>query len=129
MATSAKRIARQVGEIQQRIECQLAAIEAGVDPVEVGRRIRELKAERAEAQSALTQIEDSQRDSTAVDPRTPERYSTLYPTSASDSQPRTLTYAAPCSTLPPTGRDRPQQWSDMPESAGVERVRRGEESK
>ena len=63
-----KRIAGQIAELEQKIERQLAAIEAGVDPVEVGRRIRELKAERAEAQTALTQIEDSRCDSTAVDP-------------------------------------------------------------
>jgi hypothetical protein len=63
-----RRIAGQVAEVEQKIERQLAAIEAGVDPVEVGQRIRELKAERAEARSALAQIEDSRRDSTAVDP-------------------------------------------------------------
>ena len=63
-----KRIAGQIAAIEQKIERQLAAIEAGVDPVEVGQRIRELKSERAEAQSVLAQIEDSQRDSTAVDP-------------------------------------------------------------
>src|SRR6185295_6729788 len=58
----------QIATVEQKIERQLAAIEAGVDPVEVGRRIRELKAERTEAQSVLAQIEDSQRDSTAVNP-------------------------------------------------------------
>jgi hypothetical protein len=63
-----KRIAGQIAEVEQKIERQLAAIEAGVDPVEVGRRIRDLKAERAEARSVLAQIEDSQRDSTTVDP-------------------------------------------------------------
>jgi len=63
-----KRDAAQIAKVEQKIERQLAAIEAGVDPVEVGRRIRELKAERAEAQAVLAQIEDSQRDSTAVDP-------------------------------------------------------------
>ena len=63
-----KRITSQIAELEQKIERQLAAIEAGVDPAEVGRRIRELKAERAKAQSVLAQIEDSRRDSTAVDP-------------------------------------------------------------
>jgi hypothetical protein len=63
-----RRLAGQIAAVEQKIERQLAAIEVGVDPVEVGRRIRELKAERAEAQSVLAQIEDSQRDSTAVDP-------------------------------------------------------------
>jgi len=48
-----KRLAGQIAAVEQKIERQLAAIEAGVDPVEVGRRIRELKAERAEARSVL----------------------------------------------------------------------------
>jgi hypothetical protein len=63
-----KRITRQLGEVDQRIERQLAAIEAGVDPIMVGERIRTLKAEREEAQDALAHLEDSRRDSTAVDP-------------------------------------------------------------
>jgi site-specific DNA recombinase len=63
-----KRIARQLGEVGQRIERQLAAIEAGVDPVLVGERIRSLKAEREEATAVLAHLEDSQRDSTSVDP-------------------------------------------------------------
>ncbi len=63
-----KRLAGQITTVEQKIERQLAAIEAGVDPVEVGRRIRELKAERTESQSVLAQIEDSQRNSTAVNP-------------------------------------------------------------
>ena len=62
------RIAKQVGEVDQRIERQLGAIEAGVDPVLVGERIRNLKAEREEAQAALAQLEDSRRNSTAIDP-------------------------------------------------------------
>jgi hypothetical protein len=62
------RIAKQVGEVDQRIERQPAAIEAGVDPVLVGERIRNLKAEREEAQATLAQLEASHRDSTAVDP-------------------------------------------------------------
>lgn len=45
-----------------------AAIEAGIDPLIVGDRIRDLKAEREATQAALSQLEDNRRDSTAVDP-------------------------------------------------------------
>jgi site-specific DNA recombinase len=62
-----KRVARQLGEIDQKIERQLAAIEAGVDPVVVGERIRSLKGEREEAQAVLQQLDQAGRDSTAVD--------------------------------------------------------------
>ncbi len=63
-----KRIAKQLGEVDQRIERQLAAIEAGVDPMVVGKRIGALKTEREEAEVALAQLEDSRRDSTTADP-------------------------------------------------------------
>jgi DNA invertase Pin-like site-specific DNA recombinase len=63
-----KRIAQQLSEVDQRIERQLAAIEAGVDPVLVGERIRSLKAERELATAVLARLEDSQRDSTSVGP-------------------------------------------------------------
>jgi site-specific DNA recombinase len=63
-----KRIAKQLGEVDQRIERQLAAIEAGVDPMLVGKRIGALKTEREEAEVVLTQLEDSRRDSTTADP-------------------------------------------------------------
>ncbi len=62
-----KRVARQLGEVDQRIERQLAAIEAGVDPLVVGKRIRILKTEREQAAAALAQLEGSRRDSSAVD--------------------------------------------------------------
>ena len=62
------RITKQLSEVDQRIERQLAAIEAGVDPAVVGKRIRTLKAEREEAEVVLAQLEDSRRDSTAIDP-------------------------------------------------------------
>jgi site-specific DNA recombinase len=67
-ADQGKRVAERLGEIDRRIERQLAAIEAGVDPVLVGERIRALKGEREDAQSALAQLEGERRDSTAVDP-------------------------------------------------------------
>ena len=63
-----KRLGEQIGDVDQRIERQLAAIEAGVDPVVVGERIRALKSERAEVDIVLAQLEDARRDSTAVDP-------------------------------------------------------------
>ncbi len=63
-----KRVAQQLSDVEQRIERQLAAIEAGVDPVLVGERIRSLKAKREEAAAVLARLEDSQRDSTSVDP-------------------------------------------------------------
>jgi hypothetical protein len=63
-----KRVARQLGEVDQKIERQLAAIEAGVDPVVVGERIRSLKSEREEAQAVLQQLDQARRDSTAVNP-------------------------------------------------------------
>lgn len=62
------RIIKQLSEVDQRIERQLAAIEAGVDPAVVGKRIRTLKTEREEAEVVLAQLEDSRRDSTAIDP-------------------------------------------------------------
>jgi hypothetical protein len=63
-----KRVADQLSEIERRIERQLSAIEAGVDPVLVGERIRALKTEREDAQAVLAQLEGACRDSTAVDP-------------------------------------------------------------
>jgi hypothetical protein len=51
------RIAKQLSEVDQRIERQLAAIEAGVDPIVVGKRIRTLKSEREEAEGVLAQLE------------------------------------------------------------------------
>jgi hypothetical protein len=62
------RITKQLSEVDQRIERQLAAIEAGVDPAVVGKRIRTLKTEREEAEVILAQLEDSRRDSTVIDP-------------------------------------------------------------
>jgi site-specific DNA recombinase len=67
-ADEGKRLAAQLGEVDRKIERQLEAIEAGVDPVVVGERIRALKTEREETQAALAQLEDTHRDSAAVDP-------------------------------------------------------------
>ncbi|HEX7245089.1 MAG TPA: recombinase family protein [Solirubrobacterales bacterium] len=54
-----ERAGRRLSELEQRIERQLAAIEAGVDPVLVGKRIRALKVERQEAEAVLAQLEAS----------------------------------------------------------------------
>jgi Recombinase len=62
-----ERAGSQLGEVDQRIERQLAAIEAGVDPVLVGERIRELKAERQEIEAAIAQLDRAQRDSEGFD--------------------------------------------------------------
>jgi hypothetical protein len=58
----------QLDEIDRRIERQLAAIEAGIDPVLVSERIHALKGEREDAQAALSHLEGGRRDSMAVDP-------------------------------------------------------------
>lgn len=62
-----KRVAKRLGDVDRRIERQLAAIEAGVDPALVGKRIRVLRAEREEAAAALAQLEGSRRDDGTVD--------------------------------------------------------------
>jgi hypothetical protein len=49
-----------------RLQRQIAAIESGVDPVLVGERIRALKGERDQAQTALSEL-DQQRQRPSVD--------------------------------------------------------------
>jgi Recombinase len=58
---------RQLGEVEQRIERQLGAIEAGVDPALVGERIRELKAERQEVEAAIAQLDQAARNGEGFD--------------------------------------------------------------
>lgn len=62
-----ERIAREVSDVEQRIERQLAAIESGVDPVLVGERIRALKGKREVAEAALAELEADDRQNGAVD--------------------------------------------------------------
>jgi Recombinase len=61
------RIAHEVGEIEQRIQRQLDAIENGVDPVLIGDRIRALKQEREVAEAALAELEATGRHDGLVD--------------------------------------------------------------
>ena len=63
-----ERIAREVSDVEQRIERQLAAIESGVDPVLVGERIRALKDKREVAEAALAELEADDRQNGTVDP-------------------------------------------------------------
>jgi hypothetical protein len=62
-----ERIGREVSDVEQRIERQLAAIESGVDPVLVGERIRELKGKREEAETALAELDADDRQNGTVD--------------------------------------------------------------
>jgi site-specific DNA recombinase len=51
-----RRLEKELAEIDQRVELQLRAIEAGVDPTLVRQRIDELKTERAELEAALANL-------------------------------------------------------------------------
>jgi hypothetical protein len=61
------RATRRLSEVEHRIERQLGAIEAGVDPVLVGERIRELKAERQEVEAAIAKLDHAQRNGDRFD--------------------------------------------------------------
>jgi hypothetical protein len=63
-----ERAGRQLGEVERRIERQLAAIEAGVDPALVGERIRALKSERQEVEAAIAELDHAQRNGDGFDP-------------------------------------------------------------
>lgn len=58
---------RRLSEVDQRIERQLGAIEAGVDPALVGERIRELKVERQEVEAAIAQLDQAARNGEGFD--------------------------------------------------------------
>lgn len=53
--------------LSERLERQLTAIEAGVDPVLVGQRIRDLKAELERTQTALSNLDHQGRARGAID--------------------------------------------------------------
>src|SRR6202012_2771261 len=61
------RMAHEVGEVEQRIQRQLDAIENDVDPVLIGDRIRALKQEREVAEAALAELETTDRQDGVVD--------------------------------------------------------------
>jgi hypothetical protein len=56
-----ERLTRQLADIDQRTARQVAAIEAGVDPVLVGERIRALKSEREGVETALAKADPELR--------------------------------------------------------------------
>lgn len=62
-----KRLTAKLADLDQRLERQLAAIESGVDPLFVGKRIRTLKDERQQAETALAQLDLQQRERTGID--------------------------------------------------------------
>ncbi len=66
-ATQRKRLTATLADLDQRIERQLAAIESGIDPALVGERIRALKNERQQTQTALAQLDLQQREHTGID--------------------------------------------------------------
>ena len=66
-AEQRERLTSQLSDLDQRIERQIAAIESGVDPVLVGERIRALKGERHQAETALAQMDLQQRQRTILD--------------------------------------------------------------
>jgi site-specific DNA recombinase len=61
------RVERRLTDVDQRVELQLRAIEAGTDPTLVRDRVEALKAERDELQAALAAFDDADRADTAID--------------------------------------------------------------
>jgi len=66
-ATQRKRLTATLADLDQRIERQVAVIESGVDPVLVGERIRSLKGERQQSETALAQLDLLQRERIGLD--------------------------------------------------------------
>jgi site-specific DNA recombinase len=60
------RLVDQLADLDQRLQRQIAAIESGVDPMLVGERIRTLKAERQQAETVLSEL-DQQRQRPNMD--------------------------------------------------------------
>lgn len=100
----------QLSKIDRRIERRLSAIGAGVDPVLVGKRIRDLKAERAEARVVLAQLEHSAPQRTALDPEDAAAILAALPDLGKALATPIPSSAAPSSMLSADGsRDRPQR--------------------
>jgi hypothetical protein len=62
-----ERTVRGLADLDQRIARQIAAIEAGVDPVLVGERIRALKAERQQTETTLATLDLERRQRATLD--------------------------------------------------------------
>ncbi|MGH2844721.1 MAG: hypothetical protein ACRDL0_01630, partial [Thermoleophilaceae bacterium] len=60
-------LSSRIADVDRRIDRQLAAIEAGVDPIVVGERIRALKLARAEAETGLADVERAHRQQARPD--------------------------------------------------------------
>ncbi len=61
------RLERRLTDVDQRVELQLRAIEAGVDPTLVRDRVETLKAERDQLQAALAAFDEAGRTDAAID--------------------------------------------------------------
>lgn len=66
-AAERRRLEHQRANLAQRLERQLAAIEAGVDPALVGQRIAQIKTERNAADAALAELDLDERRQGAID--------------------------------------------------------------
>jgi transposase-like protein len=109
-------------ELVRQGRSMLAAIEAGVDAVLVGDRIRALKAERQRSpKSTTTGAEEPASTST-----TPAPSSTGYPTSTTRSPQPTPSSGASLRCLPSQRRDRPKPGPDTTEGARLERLHGGD---
>jgi site-specific DNA recombinase len=66
-AKQRKRLTAKLADTDKRIERQLAAIEQGIDPALIGERIRALKAEREQAETALATLDLDQHERALLD--------------------------------------------------------------
>jgi site-specific DNA recombinase len=117
-----KEAKRRLSDVEQRIERQLAAIEAGVDPIVVGERIRVLKSEREEVEAALAQLAQTEQEepidideACAVLDSLPDLSE---PLAEADPKLRHAVYEG----LSTAGRDRPKCPANTTEGARLERL-------
>lgn len=97
-ATSASASPRQLADLDQRIQRQLAAIEAGIDAVLIGDRIRALKAEHHNVEAAIAELDDDRRQRTGLDLDDACAVLDALPTSTTRSPPPTPSSAARSTT-------------------------------